>query len=225
MTTENQLDFNIIWRGPVSKIGILTLIAAIVTSLFPSLYIYIAHGVFPPMEMALQSFTMIAAAYVAFWLIEPFAYYPILGLTGTYMAFLTGNIANLRLPASASAQEAVGVEIGSNKAEVISTLGIAGSVITNTTIVTIAVLCGNALINFFPQPVVAALSAYTIPAVFGAVFIQFAMNNYKVAIIALPVPIIMLGVLKAAVPAWVTIALAVFVPIIVSRFAYKAGKL
>jgi hypothetical protein len=224
VATEKQADFNTVWKRPANRIGIATLACAILASLLPSLYLYLVYGVFPPATMAFQAWSMIAISYVAFYFIEPFSYYPILGLTGTYMSFLTGNISNLRLPASASAQEAVGVEIGSRKAEIVSTLAISGSVITNTLIVTIAVIFGNTLISLFPQSVVSALSTYTLPAVFGAIFMQFAMNNIKIAIIALPVPIVLLGIIKV-VPVWLTIALAVFVPIIVSRIIYKAGKL
>jgi hypothetical protein len=224
VTNERELDFTAVWKRPVNRIGVLTLACAIVASLLPSLYLYVVYGTFPSATMAFQAWSMIAMSYVAFYFIEPFSYYPILGLTGTYMSFLTGNISNLRLPASAAAQEAVGVEIGSKKAEIVSTLAISGSVITNTLIVTIAVIFGNTLINIFPQPVVDALSTYTLPAIFGAIFIQFAMNNIKIAIIALPIPIILLGIVKV-VPIWITIALSVFVPILVSRLVYKAGKL
>lgn len=217
-------DFHSIWKKPASRIGVVTLSCAIAASLLPSIYLYVAHGVFPAGSAAITAFTMIAMSYVAFWFIEPFSYYPILGLTGTYMAFLTGNISNLRLPASAAAQEAVGVEIGSEKAEIVSTLAIAGSVITNTLIVTLAVAFGSTLLGTLPQSVTAALSSFTLPAIFGAIFMQLAMNHIKVACIALPVPLILLGAIKV-IPIWIVIAASVFLPIVVSRFAYKADKL
>jgi hypothetical protein len=223
-TGTNEVDFNVTWKRPASKIGILTLSCAIIASLFPSIYLYIAHGVFPELSVALSAWSLIAMSYVAFYFIEPFSYYPILGLTGTYMSFLTGNISNLRLPASAAAQEAVGVELGSKKAEIVSTLAISGSVITNTIIVTIAVVSGNALISLFPDWIISALSTYTLPAIFGAVFMQFAMNNIKIAAIALPAPLILLGLVKV-VPIWITIAASVFLPILISRLFYRAGKL
>lgn len=224
MNQVKTTDFDVQWKNPASRIGVITLSCAIIASLFPSLYMYLAYGAFPDMSVALSAWSMIAMAYVAFYFIEPFSYYPILGLTGTYMSFMTGNISNLRVPASAAAQEAVGVEIGSKKAEIVSTLGISGSVITNTLVVTIAVIFGNTLITLLPDSVVTALSTYTLPAVFGAIFMQFAMNNIKIAIIALPIPLILLGIV-GVIPVWVTIAASVFVPIIVSRFIYKAGKL
>ena len=47
-----------------------------------------------------------ASAYVY----EPISYFAVLGIPGTYMSFLSGNISNLRVPASSIAQEAAGVE-------------------------------------------------------------------------------------------------------------------
>jgi len=222
--TYNGKDFNLIWKRPVNKIGIITLVCAMAASLLPNIYLYIAHGAFPPISVVMKAWSMILVAYVGFYFIEPFSYYPILGLTGTYMSFLTGNISNLRLPASAVAQEAVGVEPGSKEAELVSTLAISGSVITNTLFVTLAAIIGTTIIEAFPQPVIAGLTQFTLPAIFGAIFAQFAMSNIKIAILALPVPLIMLGLLHTTL-LWLVIICSVFGAIGFSRLGYKAGKL
>lgn len=225
ITESNVSDqFTTDWVRPVNRIGIMTLIGAIAVSLLPNIFLYMQYGVFPPFSTALKAWSMILTAYVAFYFIEPFSYYPILGLTGTYMSFLTGNISNLRLPASAVAQEAVGVETSSKEAEIVSTLAISGSVLTNTILVTIAAIAGTAIISMCPPIIITGLTQFTLPAIFGAVFAQFAISNPKVAVISLPIPLILLGVLKG-VPPYIVIAASVVGAIGISRIVYKTGKL
>ncbi|MFQ8729689.1 MAG: hypothetical protein ACLSAC_03830 [Enterocloster bolteae] len=50
---------------------------------------------------------------------------PILGIPGTYLTFLSGNTSNMRVPCSSVAQEAAGVEMGTEEGSIISTIGIA----------------------------------------------------------------------------------------------------
>jgi hypothetical protein len=219
-------DFQNTFIRPVIRIGIITLLAAWVGNFLPCLYLYLRYGIVPPGGMILKIWVMVASVYGAFYIVEPISYYAILGLSGTYMSFLAGNISNLRLPCSAMAQEATGVEAGSQEAEVISTLGIAGSVIVNTIGVTLTAVIGAALLGFFP-PFVKKAFAYILPAVFGAVFAQFAIKYPVVGLMAIPIPLVLLGVIKI-LPIWVVIPACVFGTIALARLYYdvksKGGR-
>jgi len=216
---EQDRTFQDSFIRPVIRIGIVTLLIAWVGNFLPCLYIYFRYGIIPPWESILKIWVMVASVYGAFYLVEPISYYAILGLSGTYMSFLAGNISNLRLPCSAMAQEATGVEPGSQEAEVISTLGIAGSVIVNTIGVTLTAIVGAALLNFFP-PFVKKAFAYILPAVFGAVFAQFAIKYPVVGLMAIPIPLILLGVIKV-LPVWVVIPACVFGTVALARLYYQ----
>jgi hypothetical protein len=211
------------WKRPIVKIGAVTLLLAAVLSFLPCLYLYVVHGVFPPLSVALKAWGLIAAIFGAFYIVEPISYYPILGLAGTYMSFLSGNISNLRLPCSAVAQEVVGVKAGTREAEIVSTLGIAGSVITNLVFVTLGAVAGFVLLGMLPDPVVTAFEVYTVPAIFGAVFGQFALRHPSIAAIALPIPLILFLFFHA--PDWVVILGSVFGTIAISRILYIKGKI
>ncbi len=139
----------------------------------------------------------------AFYIVEPISYYPILGLAGTYISFLSGNISNLRLPCSAMAQEVVGVQEGTKQAEIIGTMGIIGSVITNLIGVTLAAFVGSWLIGLFPAFVADAFRKYTRRLQFsGQIFGQFAMRQPKLAPFAFCHP---LGLLYIKAPIWLVI--------------------
>jgi len=74
------------------------------------------------------------------------------------------------------ALDVTNTEPGTKEAEVVSTLGIAGSIITNLIGVTLAAFIGTALIRIFPPIIADAFRTYTVPAIFGAVFGQFLLN-------------------------------------------------
>ena len=59
------------------------------------------------------------------WFVEPISYFPIVGVAGTYMAFVSGNISNLRIPCAMIAQKAAGVEPGTDRGSIVATLGMA----------------------------------------------------------------------------------------------------
>lgn len=62
----------------------------------------------------------------------------------------------MRVPCAVIAQESLGVEAGTKKAELVATLGIAGSIFVNVIIVTIAAPGGAALMSIFPPVVITA---------------------------------------------------------------------
>lgn len=219
---NNNLSFNELWRKKVTKIGA-AMIPIIMLSMFmPVIYLRIRYGVFPDWSMALSSWGTIAAAFGAYYIIEPLSYYPILGLSGTYMAFTSGSISDVRMPASAVAQEAVGVPYGSDEGAVVSTIGVAGSVFTTLIVVFITAVFGTSIIEFFPEKLLSAVKLYTVPAVFSAVYIQFCKFEPKLSFIIIITTFIFL--LLAHIYGLMMIT-AVIVPVLLSRLLYKKGIL
>ncbi|MCQ4895635.1 hypothetical protein [Anaerotruncus sp. DFI.9.16] len=207
------------WTRPSIRVGIITVVATMIASFLPNLYLYLAYGVFPSWHHALAAWGQVALAFGAFYVVEPMSYYPIFGMTGTYIGVLSGNIANVRLPAAATAQEVVGVENGTKKGELISTLGICGSVITNLVFLTIAVVLGDSILGLLPGFIRNALSNFILPSLFGAMYGQFAYKNPKIALYAMPLSLLFLGL--TGIPAWGVIIIAVFGNILITYLLYK----
>ena len=90
----------------------------------------------------------------------------------------------MRLPCSSVAQEAAGVEFGSRQGTIISTIGIGVSVIVNIIILTIGAIGSNVILGILPESVTSALN-FLLPALFGAVFGQFAVSRPKLAVVSI----------------------------------------
>lgn len=208
------------WTATSVRIGRTCFFLAIITSFTPLFYFYLVYDVYPPLDVALTSWLSIAMVFGAFYFVEPFSYYPILGLTGSYLGILSGNISNVRLPASAAAQMAVGVESGSKQAEIISTLGIAGSIFTNLFFLTLAVLMGDWILSVSPPALIEAVKSYILPTIFGCLYGQFTIMKPKIALYALPITAIVY-ILFPGLPAYIYIIVAIFGNLLLTRLLYK----
>lgn len=87
-----------------------------------------------------------------------------------------GSNADIRCPGVAMAQKTAGVEASTLEGDVISTIGIAGTVFTSVTIVTICVLLGQSILEILP-PFVTNSFKYVLTSVFGAVYVQLVCKN------------------------------------------------
>lgn len=194
---------------PIIKLGRITNLAAFFLCFIPALTLYFVWGAFPGVNNIFQGWVLIASIFLIYAVVEPVSYYPILGLAGTYMSFLSGNIGNMRVPCSSIAQEVIGTEPGTKKAELVSTLGIAGSIVTNLIVVTAAAIGGAALMSIFPPIVLEGLS-YVSPAIFAAMFGMYWNKNKMLGTIALVIAVILHYVLAAYLPTFVLLLIAVF---------------
>jgi hypothetical protein len=197
----------------------LSLIHALIIFL-PALFLFFVYDLFPGWATIGKAFASTAAVVGPYWFIEPVSYFLVLGIGGTYISFLGGNISNMRLPVSAVAQEVAGVREGSPEGEIIGAIGISVSQV----ILTVAVLAGAVLvtliIDILPKSVTGAFD-FLLPCLWGAIFGQFAIRGLPYAIIALIVGIPM--VLFSGIPAWTQIPIMVFGLAILSLVLFKKG--
>lgn len=120
--------------------------------------------------------------YVAIGLIEAISYAPLLGTSGQYMSFITGNISNLKLPCAINSQSIAKVEKGTEEQEIVTTVSIAVSTIVTTIIIVIGLI---PLIIFQQQivDVLNPISPYVIPAIFGGLTMVLIAQYFKIAAI------------------------------------------
>ena len=211
----------------IVKWGKITMLLGIITCFCPAIVISVVYGYMPPISAIIAGTISQMSVSGAFYIVEPISYFPILGIPGTYLTFLSGNTSNMRVPCSSVAQEAAGVEMGTEKGSIISTIGIAISILVNVVILTIGAVAGNAIINIMPAAMKGALN-FLLPALYGAVFGQFAIARPKLGAVAVVTAFGMNWLLKngylgffPGTPSYVVILVAVFGSILAGRILYK----
>ena len=207
--------------------GRLTNLVGVVLSLIPGLVLLLVYDLKPPVSAVLTGFIMQASVSGVFWFVEPISYFPVLGIPGTYMAFLSGNIGNLRLPVAVAAQEAANVEPGTEKGTIISTIGVGVSIVVNIAILTVGVLLGAQVLSLIPKSVLTVLNNI-LPALFGAMFGQLVIANPKIGGVAAVLAGAMIGLSKLGIlgylpfgGTYVIIIVAVFGSILIGRAINK----
>ena len=180
------------------------------------------YDCWPDINLVLSGWVMVLLSFGAFYVVEPISYYAALGLTGTYLSFLSGNIGNMRVPVAALALEATDSEPGTLQAEVASTMAICGSIITNLAFTTLAALVGAAVVAVLPTIISDALTKYAAGAIFGGPFGNFAVKYPKVAVFSLFATLAVKMLINP--PAWVLIVFAVFGSLAVARIFFQMDK-
>ncbi len=207
--------------------GKITMLLGIALCFLPALFTSFIYGYMPPISAIIAGTISQISVSGAFYVVEPISYFPILGIPGTYLTFLSGNTSNMRVPCSSVAQEAAGVEMGTEAGTIISAIGIAVSILVNIAILTVGAIGGHAILGLLPESIKAALT-FLLPALYGAVFGQFAVTRPKLAVVSVVIAFGMNWLLKngflaflPGTPSYAVILVAVFGSILAGKFLYQ----
>lgn len=210
----------------IIRIGQITMTLTMLAGFIPSLYLYFVHGVEITTGEMVTAALSIFVVYGVFYPIEPLSYYASMGMAGTYMGWLAGNVGNMRVPSIVMAKESTEVEEGTPEAELVSIMGVAGSVVIHLVILTIGVFVGSAIMDSLPAVVQTALNSYLLPGIFGGMFGLYGILYPKIGIPAFVV-ILGLNLLQkfGIIPTWFVLIVAVFGTLAFARIMYKKGKI
>ncbi|MCI8638082.1 MAG: hypothetical protein HFG41_02760 [Coprococcus sp.] len=178
--SNNKDFFEKEYMPRMHRIGKLTGTLGVVASFLPAIILAVVYGLLPKPAALLTAFISALSAFGFLWIVEPISYFTVLGPVGTYMAFLSGNISNMRVPCASMAQVSAGVEPGTDEGAIISTIGMATSIVINISVLTIGVILGNSVLSMLPASVTEALN-YLLPALFGALLMQFGLKQKSLA--------------------------------------------
>ena len=218
--TKTYLD-SVHRDGRIWNLGMMLLLIA-----FP-LSVAAIFGASPDWGALALGLLATAPMYWTIGVVETFTYVPMLGAGGSYLSFVTGNIANLKLPCALNALEQNDVSASSEEGEIISTIAIAVSSIVTTVIIALGVLCIVPLTPILEAPVLEPAFAQMLPALFGGLGVAFVSKNWKIAV----APVTLMLILFIFVPALNAGTVGIMVPVgvlftlAVARVLYKKGVL
>ncbi len=184
----------------------------------------IAYNAWPPIIPLLQGLLGVAPMFWTVGVIEVITYTPMLGIGGTYLGFVTGNITSIKAPAALSAMQNMGVDADSEEGEVVSTIAIATSSIVTTLIIAAGVAMLMSISELLNSPTLAPAFENILPALFGGLGVVYISKNWKLAI----TPLIFMIALFLIVPSLAS-AVGVLVPVGIiitmgaGRIMYKKG--
>lgn len=143
-----------------------------------------------------KGLAQIAIIYIPSCIVEFLIYMPMLGAGGSYLAFITGNLINMKIPCALNARDIVGTEAGTTENEIVSTLSIAASSLVTTLVIALGVLLMIPLRPVLEAPALQPAYNNVVPALFGAMAYKYFRRGKKLVAI----PLIVMTVLFVVMP-------------------------
>ncbi len=199
---------------------------AVVIVLLVPVMICIRYQTFPELTDLAKGFLAVAPIFWTVGLIEVLTYTPMLGTGGSYMAFVTGNLSGIKVPAALNAMETMDVKAGTEEGEIVSTIAVSVSAIVTTLVIAIGVACLSFLVPILNSETLAPAFENILPALFGGLAVVFIGKNWKIAISPLVVMIILFTFVPGlASSVGILVPVGALIAIAVARVLYKRGVL
>ncbi len=153
-------------------------------------------GAMPDMKAFGKGFLAIGIVWFVSCIAEYLIYTPMLGAGGSYLAFITGNLINMKIPCAINARDIVGAKTGTPENEIISTLSIATSSLVTILVLAIGVALLIPLQPILQAPALQPAFENVVPALFGAMAYKYYRKNMNIAIF----PLVVMSILFILVP-------------------------
>ena len=223
--SEKELFFQDFNNG-MHRLGRVTLV--VMTALLLAVpFIYgAANGVSPDWAGFLSGLAKVGLIYYPVAIVEFLVYTPMLGVGGSYLSFMTGNVTNMRIPCVMNAKDIAGTEAGTPEHEIISTIAVATSAITTTVVIVLGVICMVPLQPVLQSEVLLPAFNNVVPALFGALGLKYFAKSPQIAII----PLVLVSVLCILVPSMINQSSLLMIPcgalaLAIGFVLFKKGKL
>ena len=226
MDERQKEQFFAEFNNSLHRLGKLLLIVAMILLLSVPFVIGVLNSVMPGLGGFLSGMAKVGIIYIPVAIVEFLVYTPMLGVGGSYISFLTGNVTNMKSPCAMNARDMAGTTVGTPENEIVSTISTATSAIVTTLVIVAGVLLMVPL-----QPVLQSeelLPAFNnvVPALFGALGLKYFAKSPKIAVI----PLALMSLLCIFVPAAISQTSLLMIPagglaLLIGFVLFKKDKL
>lgn len=175
----------------------------------------------PDFLVILKSFIPLIV-FIVGGFIEVMTYSPLLGTSGTYLAFFTGNLVNLKVPCAVNARELAGVKHGSKEGEIVSTISVATSTIVTTLIIAIGVAALTPLTPVLESETLKPAFETAFTALFGALAYKYFIKDLK--LVPLPLALTMILEIFLGLGTSILIPVSAVVSTLFAYYMFKKAK-
>ena len=165
-------------------------------------------GAYPDLGAAAKGFASVGLVWTISSVAEFLIYTPMLGAGGGYLAFITGNLINMKIPCAVNARDMVGAKSGTPENEIISTLSIATSSLVTILILAAGVLALVPLQPVLQSPALQPAFENVVPALFGAMAYKYYRKNLRIA----AAPLILMSMLFILAPSLISSTSFMIIP-------------
>ena len=226
MNVQDKEKFFENFNNGLHALGRFTLIAGIVVLMAVPFLFGAIIGVAPDMPAFVKGWVNVAVVYFPVSVVEFLVYAPMLGAGGSYLAFITGNVTNMKIPCAMNARDIAKTEVGTPENEIVSTIAVAISAIVTTLVILVGVIMLVPLQPVLSAPVLQPAFNNVVPALFGALGLKYFAKSPQIAVI----PLSIMCLLCIFVPSMISQTSILMIPsgglaLAIGFFLFKKGKL
>ncbi len=215
------------YNNQIHFAGRLTAFLVILMLISVPAVICLQYNIFPTMSGFLKGLAMVWMIYLPICIAEVLTYTPMVGISGAYLSFISGNLSNMKIPCAAMAMDNAGVKGSTDEGDVIATLSIATSTIVTEIILVIGVIALVPLTPLLTSKTLEPAFQNILPALFGALGVYWIMRQWKLAVTPLAF-VIMVSILVPmltgkSIPAGLLIPVSGLLAVLAARFMYNRG--
>lgn len=226
MDNEKKAAFFEEYNNGLHRLGRIMLITAVILMVGLPFVVGVINGVMPEGKGFISGMAKVGIIYIPVAIVEFLVYTPMLGVGGSYLSFITGNVTNMKIPCAMNARDIAQTQVGTPENEIISTISVATSAIVTTLVIMVGVILLVPL-----QPVLQSetlLPAFNnvVPALFGALGLKYFSKSPQVALI----PVLLMTLLCVFVPAAISQTSLLMIPcgglaLLIGFYLFEKGKL
>ncbi len=201
------------------------------------LIVSLVYGIMPDPKDLLLASGGLCAIFIPVSVAETIAETPIMG-SSYYLTCITGNVLNLKLPATLNALKIANVKQGTEAADAVTGVAVAVTSLITMTMIVIGIILLAPLKPFLGSDAVQTAGNYVLPALFGCLTLTLVSDDVgggvkihgrlKAAIIPFVLALILFF---AVIPKYYEVVegfiMIIFIPIVyfTSRKLYRKGKI
>ena len=183
-------------------------------------------GVAPDWAGFLDGIIKVGIIYYPTSIVEFLIYTPMLGVGGSYLSFLTGNVTNMRIPCAMNATAIAKTEPGTAEHEIVTTIAVATSAITTTLVIVAGVVLLVPLQPVLQSAILQPAFNNVVPALFGALGMQYFSKSLKLT----AGPLGLMSILCILIPSLATQTSTMMIPcgafaLVMAYFLWKKDRL
>ena len=214
------------FNNKLHRLGRITLVLSVVFLIALPFVVGAVFGVSPDFKAFLGGFAKVGVIYIPVAIVEFLVYTPMLGVGGSYLSFITGNVTNMKIPCVMNSKEIAGTQDGTPEHEIISTISVATSAIVTTLVIAVGVILMVPLQPVLQNPILLPAFNNVVPALFGALGLKYFIKSPQIAVI----PLVLMSVLYIFVPSLISQTSLMLLPsgalaLGIGFFLFKKGKL
>lgn len=214
------------FNNKLHRLGRITLVLSVLALVALPFVFGAAFGVTPDFKAFLGGFAKVGVIYIPVAIVEFLVYTPMLGVGGSYLSFITGNVTNMKIPCVMNSKEIAGTTDGTPEHEIISTISVATSAIVTTLVIAVGVILMVPLQPILQNPALLPAFNNVVPALFGALGLKYFIKSPQIAV----VPLVLMTALYIFVPSLISQTSLMLLPsgalaLGIGFLLFKKGKL